>query len=39
MAHGGDKAIFGYGDTTGSPYSITNLVSNSGVVSSEMLLE
>jgi hypothetical protein len=37
--YGGDKAIFGYGDTggisNGNYYSMTNLVSNTGVVASD----
>jgi len=33
--YGGDKAIFGYG-TTGTRVSITNLVSNTGVVSADV---
>jgi len=33
--YGGDKAIFGYGNT-GSYLSMTNLVSNSGVVASDV---
>ena len=36
--YGGDKAIFGYGDTSaggGSSASMTNLVSNTGVVATD----
>jgi len=34
--YGGDKAIFGFGSFSGSPYtSVTNLVSNSGVVATD----
>ena len=32
--YGGDKAIFGFGEINGTRYSITNLVSNTGVVAS-----
>ena len=32
--YGGDKGIFGYG-TTGSDYSLSNLVSNVGVVATD----
>ena len=36
--YGVDKAIFGYGSTSGAeaPVSITNLVSNTGVVSGDV---
>jgi hypothetical protein len=36
--YGGDKAIFGYGytDTGGGNVSMTNLVSNTGVVSTDV---
>jgi hypothetical protein len=35
--YGGDKGIFGYGNTTGTParVSMTNLVSNAGVVATD----
>jgi hypothetical protein len=33
--YGGDKAIFGYG-TTGSNVSMTNLVSNTGVIAADV---
>jgi hypothetical protein len=33
--YGSDKAIFGYG-TTGSNVSLTNLVSNSGVIAADV---
>ena len=33
--YGGDKAIFGYG-TGSSNFSLTNLVSNSGVVAADV---
>jgi len=34
---GGDKGIFGFGDTSGSPYlGMSNLVSNAGVVASDV---
>ena len=33
--YGGDKALFGYGDT-GSSSSLTNLISNLGVVASDV---
>jgi hypothetical protein len=32
--YGGDKAIFGFGEVNSTRYSITNLVSNTGVVAS-----
>jgi hypothetical protein len=32
---GGDKAIFGYGSGSGGKVSITNLVSNTGVVATD----
>ena len=34
--YGGDKAIFGYGRLSGSNFSTSNLVSNIGVVSSDI---
>jgi len=34
--YGVDKAIFGYGDNSGGNLSITNLVSNTGVVASDV---
>ncbi len=33
--YGGDKAIFGFGDVSGSATNVTNLVSSSGVVASD----
>ena len=33
--YGTDKAIFGYGNTSGGLVSITNLVSNTGVVATD----
>ena len=33
--YGGDKAIFGFGDVSGSSTNVTNLVSNAGVVASD----
>ena len=34
---GGDKAIFGYGEASGAPFSsMSNIVSNSGVVASDV---
>jgi hypothetical protein len=34
--YGSDKAIFGYGSTSGGSVSMTNLVSNTGVVSTDV---
>ena len=34
--YGGDKAIFGYGDTGSTSVSLTNLVSNTGVVGNDV---
>ena len=35
IAPAGSKAIFGYGDISAGPTSITNLVSNTGVVATD----
>jgi hypothetical protein len=35
-SYGGDKAIFGYGDSAAGNLAVTNLVSNTGVVSADV---